>query len=181
MALTRLGPNQSINLASNVTGTLATGNGGTGATSFSPGKVLQVVTANKTSTNQLVTSSSYTDVTNLSCTITPSSASNYLFVTAQVQYQLFGNSSTTAPDGQLLLQDSSNNEFVEQNYYEYASANNYYFLSTAYFQHYYTPNSTSAITFKLRMKASAGRFAVFAEDETKTKKPTTLIAMEVAA
>ena len=33
MALTRLGLNQSINLSSNVTGTLATGNGGTGATS----------------------------------------------------------------------------------------------------------------------------------------------------
>lgn len=32
MALTRLGLNQSINLASNVTGTLATGNGGTGST-----------------------------------------------------------------------------------------------------------------------------------------------------
>tara|TARA_R100001440_G_scaffold38604_1_gene58243 strand:+ start:411 stop:989 length:579 start_codon:yes stop_codon:yes gene_type:complete len=37
MALTRLGLNQSINLASNVTGTLATGNGGTGATSFTAG------------------------------------------------------------------------------------------------------------------------------------------------
>jgi hypothetical protein len=33
MALTRLGLNQSINLASNVTGTLATGNGGTGLAS----------------------------------------------------------------------------------------------------------------------------------------------------
>ena len=32
MALTRLGPNQSINLATNTTGTLATGNGGTGST-----------------------------------------------------------------------------------------------------------------------------------------------------
>ena len=32
MALTRVGPNQSINLASNVTGTLPTGNGGTGST-----------------------------------------------------------------------------------------------------------------------------------------------------
>ena len=41
MALTRLGLNQSINLATNVTGTLATGNGGTGATSFAPGKILQ--------------------------------------------------------------------------------------------------------------------------------------------
>jgi len=33
MALTRLGPNQLLNLASNVTGTLPTANGGTGATS----------------------------------------------------------------------------------------------------------------------------------------------------
>jgi hypothetical protein len=38
MALTRLGLNQAVNLSSNVTGTLATGNGGTGATSFAPGK-----------------------------------------------------------------------------------------------------------------------------------------------
>ena len=40
MALTRIGLNQSINLASNVTGTLPTANGGTGATSFVKGKVL---------------------------------------------------------------------------------------------------------------------------------------------
>jgi len=50
MALTRLGLNQSINLASNVTGTLATGNGGTGATSFAPGKLVQVKRANITYT-----------------------------------------------------------------------------------------------------------------------------------
>ncbi len=50
MALTRLGPNQSINLTSNVTGTLATGNGGTGATSFAPGKLVQVKRANITYT-----------------------------------------------------------------------------------------------------------------------------------
>ena len=37
MALTRLGPNQAVNLASNVTGTLPTANGGTGATSFTAG------------------------------------------------------------------------------------------------------------------------------------------------
>ena len=33
MALTRLGPNQAINLASNTTGTLGVANGGTGLTS----------------------------------------------------------------------------------------------------------------------------------------------------
>ena len=42
MALTRLGPNQLLNLASNVTGTLPAANGGTGATSFKAGKIVQV-------------------------------------------------------------------------------------------------------------------------------------------
>jgi hypothetical protein len=52
MALTRLGLNQSINLASNVTGTLATGNGGTGATSYTAGITVAeewLLTSNKTS------------------------------------------------------------------------------------------------------------------------------------
>ena len=40
MALTRLGPNQAVNLASNVTGTLPVANGGTALTSgFTNGKV----------------------------------------------------------------------------------------------------------------------------------------------
>ena len=76
MALTRLGLNQSINLATNVTGTLATGNGGTGATSFAPGKILQVKHFS-TEVAASSTSSSYAD-TNLACTITPISASNIL-------------------------------------------------------------------------------------------------------
>jgi len=41
MALTRLGLNQAINLATNVTGTLATGNGGTGATRLLKLKLLK--------------------------------------------------------------------------------------------------------------------------------------------
>ena len=42
MAFTRLGPNQSVNLASNVTGTLPAANGGSGRTAVT-GNVLQVV------------------------------------------------------------------------------------------------------------------------------------------
>ena len=79
MALTRLGLNQSINLASNVTGTLPTGNGGTGTTSFAPGKVLQVqstLNGNDFST----TSTSFTDVTGMSLTITPSATSSKILL-----------------------------------------------------------------------------------------------------
>ena len=78
MALTRLGLNQSINLASNVTGTLATGNGGTGATSFAPGKVLQVQSSTKT-TESTTTNGSYVD-TGLQVNITPSSTSSKILV-----------------------------------------------------------------------------------------------------
>ena len=78
MALTRLGPN-TVNLTSAVTGTLPTANGGTGATSFSPGKVLQVVSTTKTSTFQ-TTSASMVDVTGFSAAITPSSTSNKIYV-----------------------------------------------------------------------------------------------------
>ena len=38
----------SIDLTSKVTGTLPTGNGGTGATSFSPGKIVQLQYTNNT-------------------------------------------------------------------------------------------------------------------------------------
>jgi hypothetical protein len=81
MALTRLGLNQAVNLATNVTGTLATGNGGTGATSFAPGKVLQVVSATSV-TSVSTTSSSYV-TTGLSASITPSATTSKIFITLQ--------------------------------------------------------------------------------------------------
>ena len=78
MALTRLGPNQSVNLASNVTGTLPAANGGTGATSFTAGKILQVVSAKKTDLFN-TSSTSFVDV-GLEATITPSATSSKISV-----------------------------------------------------------------------------------------------------
>ena len=53
MALTRLGPNQSLNLASNVTGTLPAANGGTGATSFTAGALNKISSATASSSASL--------------------------------------------------------------------------------------------------------------------------------
>ena len=80
MALTRLGPNQSINLATNVTGTLATGNGGTGATSFSPGKMSQQIITQTTSVTNC-TSTSFIDLTGMTASITPVSGSSTILFT----------------------------------------------------------------------------------------------------
>ena len=93
MALTRLGLNQSINLATNVTGTLATGNGGTGATSFSPGKILQVQHANFTGSNTAVTTDSLSP-TEVTDQITPSATGSKVLVVINLSCQMYENSGT---------------------------------------------------------------------------------------
>ena len=103
MALTRLGLNQSINLASNVTGTLPTANGGTGATSFSPGKVLQVLTFTVNSA-ETTNSNSFT-ATALLKAITPSSSSNKIFVVASGIIQSSGAATNSVVT---LYRDSTN-------------------------------------------------------------------------
>jgi len=67
-----------LNLAQGITGTLPTGNGGTGATSFAPGKVLQAVSSTL-STQTDTSSQSYAD-TGLNVDITPSSTSSKILV-----------------------------------------------------------------------------------------------------
>ena len=80
MAITRLGPNQSVNLASNVTGTLPTANGGTGATSFAAGKVLQSVNVYISSGDKTTTSSTFSDLSGVSLSITPSATSSKILL-----------------------------------------------------------------------------------------------------
>ena len=97
MALTRLGLNQAINLATNTTGTLGVANGGTGLTSGTAnqflkftgsttlasaadnGKIGQIVSANKTS-GQTISVDSYTAVTNLTVDITPTATSSTILI-----------------------------------------------------------------------------------------------------
>tara|TARA_R100000781_G_scaffold110665_1_gene76286 strand:- start:338 stop:814 length:477 start_codon:yes stop_codon:yes gene_type:complete len=144
------------------------------------GSVLQVVTANKTGSSQNSTSSTYADVTNLTANITPSSTSNYLLIMVQVSTQHFGNNATTDPNGRVKLTDGST-DFVETSYYHYVESNDKYHLGSHFMQHYYNPNTTSQVSLKLQMKAVAGRFGVFAEDDGATIRPTNITVMEIAA
>jgi len=91
MALTRLGLNQAINLATNVTGTLATGNGGTGATSFSPGKILQMQNARFTGSNTSVTTNSLS-ATEVTDQITPSATDSKILVMVNLSCAQYENS-----------------------------------------------------------------------------------------
>ena len=100
MALTRLGLNQAINLATNTTGTLAVANGGTGLTSgfingtTNVGKVSQIVTQAQTA-SQSITSSSFT-ATTTGTSITPVATSSKILVQVNMQVQLYSSSATLA-------------------------------------------------------------------------------------
>ncbi len=189
MALTRLGLNQSINLASNVTGTLATGNGGTGATSFAPGKFLQIQYTNY---NTAVSTSDQGYVTTgLTCAITPSATNSKIF--GMFKLQARGTSLTSSYEwGYSCKVDRSGGAsgtiFEEksgtgQSYSTYFISNagsvttniaqhsSFQFLDT-------THNTTSAITYTVFAKVMSGNQAVNFQNAT---FPSQFTLMEVAA
>ena len=174
MAITRLGPNNStnisgINLTSQVTGTLPTGNGGTGATSFSPGKVLQVVSVSTTS-SVATTSTSFVDI-NLSLNITPSATSSKIFVTYT------GSNETNGTGGNKLslqiLRDST--QIADATGIGSLGSENGIVISNA-LSVLDEPSTTSQITYKMQGKSDDGTVMVFNINGDKT----TITAFEIA-
>ena len=139
MALTRLGLNQSINLATNVTGTLATGNGGS--------KVGQVIQAT-TSSAVNVASTSFTD-TGLTVNITPTATSSKILV--QVNQNIVTDIDTTAANSKIkLLRDSTTAIEFANNIArtEAGGASSVKFGNLTTFSHLDSPSTTSQITYK---------------------------------
>ena len=152
MAITRLGPNQSVNLASNVTGTLPTANGGTGATSFAPGKVLQVVQG-RTPSADSITAQSFTD-TGITANITPSATSSKVLVIITASAKLTsGSSRNSAIGGVNILRDSTqiygggNNNSIGL---YFANTNNDNIWTMSGYSHLDSPSSTSSLTYKMQ-------------------------------
>jgi len=181
MALTRLGPNQSVNLATNTTGTLGVANGGTGLTSgttdqllkftgsttlassaIATGKVLQVQYDNKASTESTsnkATSGSYADV--LSVNITPTASSSTIAITAMIN-----TGASSSSDGNCilrLLRDStqiaggtasgSRISTTSGRGSENQGANSNLMQSVVWMD---TPNTTSQVTYKIQFAARGG-------------------------
>jgi len=145
------------------------------------GKVLQIVSAYKTDDNSLTTSSSSSDVSALTCLITPTAASSYVYVTANFVYQLDGNSSTTTPHGQVILLNNDDTVLAKNQFYENLSSNTHSAEGQGTLEAYYHTNTTSQISFNLAILASAGRLLVYGDDQTYTTKPTQITVMEIAA
>mgnify|MGYP003140308666 CR=1 FL=1 len=180
MALTRLGLNQSINLATNVTGTLATGNGGTGATSFTSGKLLQIVELTHTSND-------YTTATGFSTlfqqAITPSATSSKVLVIATLQYNLYGNGGSSFPSGSVQLLDNDDNTLAKS--FATASGNvstdqTDQWGSTLSMSVLDSPSTTSSHTYKISYKAGgSGRFGILGSSNQ--DKGTRLTLIEIGA
>ena len=94
MAITRLGG------ANAISGIIPVANGGTGASSFTKGKVLQVTQNTNTSHSHSVSGNTYTDITFNSVvfegTITPSSSSNKILILPSIPFRTVHNASNDA-------------------------------------------------------------------------------------
>ena len=142
MAITRIGG------ANAITGVIPVANGGTGATSFAPGKVLQVSNFVQTSSSQAFSSTSYADLTSVTVNITPSSTSNKILILANLQVKL----NNSEGYGMQFVRGSTSIYATPQTYSIYAEGiteiqniNSFNFLDS--------PSSTSQQTYKVQVRS----------------------------
>ena len=173
MALTTVsnaGLGGSIDLTAKVTGTLPVANGGTGATSFSPGKIGQVVTSNIDGSGLNTSSTSYV-TTGSSLAITPTATSSkvlILFTGLEMDNKVAGTVVyATIYNGVTNLASSDN--FL----YQYDTGRLAY---SGVIHHIHSPSSTSAQTYTLYVKCNSNTVS-FLEDSA----DATFTLMEILA
>lgn len=154
------------------TGTLLTAEGG---------KVLQIVRATDT-TNRSTTSTSFVDVTGMSVTITPKSATSSIIISAVFNPNV---TSTTAASRVAFYQitDSSNvaisgAQNIEWGVINATTAMAYSSYGGLNMQGYVTPGTTSPVTYKLRFSVNAASVTAFVQNATSTGQ---MFAIEVSA
>ncbi len=135
-----------IDVTKGITGTLPIANGGTGATSFSPGKIGQVVQATST-TQTYIASTTLTDTT-LTASITPTATNSKVLVMIS-QISATDRDSSTAWIKYKLVRDSTDiHEWSKIWWIEAGSVGavkNGGLTSLAYLD---SPSTTSSVTYK---------------------------------
>ena len=127
-----------------------------------PGHVIQVVDSRYDGTGsgqQSITSSSYVDVTGVTASITPSSSSSKIKVTMTYQAGVFNSGSGSAYGAVQIVRDSTA-IFAPANpqnmYVEGAGSGNMQYRLYQTLTIIDSPNTTSAVTYKLQAKLSSG-------------------------
>jgi len=172
MALTRLGLNQSINLATNTTGTLAVANGGTGLTSgtsgqflkftgsttvassaVDAGKVLQTVQHTFT-TEQNYNNSSY-EASFITGAITPSAASSKIFIMVET-VSANNDTANSYSKGRIYRGTTAIGNEIHYDRLD-SSGNSIYRYMPISLNYLDSPNTTSATTYTFyRLKQGGG-------------------------
>ena len=157
MALTRLGLNQAINLATNTTGTLAVANGGTGLTSgfvngtTNVGKVLQVLNA-VNGTVDATTSSTLAD-TSLTLNITPSATSSTILAVVKIN-AIYVRHEATSLDLALFRDSTQLVDFGGTEGYNTEEGTNDVGGTAGGITYLDSPSSTSQLTYKVKFASS---------------------------
>jgi hypothetical protein len=185
MAITRLGPN-TVNLTSAVTGTLPAANGGSGRTAVT-GNVLQVVSSLKTAAETISTDSDNgTNISGLSATITPSSTSSKIFITASVTYSMAGDTwgtlgCVTLARGSTLIGEGGNNQASQTTVGQNETSTQA--IVTAPITFLDSPSTTSATTYNVQIKNNLGGTQTMYVNATKNgsaRGSSTITVMEIA-
>ena len=159
------------------------------ATKFGAGTVLQVVSTSKTDTFSLSTGSTYTDITGLSVSITPSSASNKILV----MYNVSVGSNGTSGFAYTKLLRGSTSIFVGDTAGSRISASNggtsisSNVTSKHSIQFLDSPATTSATTYKIQAYAQVGTAQIYVNrsytdtDNTgSSREASSITVMEIA-
>jgi len=195
MALTRLGPNQAINLATNTTGTLGVANGGTGLTSgttdqilkftgsttlasstITTGKIGQVITDTEGSCQTSTSGTTYLN-TVFSIDITPSATSSKIYVT----FDCGGVYHSNGNGGNIRVRYNDDTTiFQTGDYTAYRGSSDIQIGSSIAVLH--SPNTTSQKNYKIQIRnrqSGSGEFYIGHPNNSSTMG--TFTCMEVLA
>jgi|TARA_Y100001963_G_C6579868_1_gene352890 hypothetical protein len=164
-----------IDVTKGITGILPVANGGTGASSFSAGKILQVL-GMKYGTQVQNNTETYAD-TGVTIDITPSATSSKIIVMCTINgiVKMAGNTS----NGLLfkLLRDSTS--LVGDLYSGYDGVSVVRYMSSISVNYLDSPSSTSALTYKMQFKNNVGATGV--QVQANGVPSSSIVVMEVGA
>ena len=156
--------------------------GGIGRSNMYTGAVLQVVSTTKTDTFSTA-SITFVDVTGLSVSITPTSATSKILVIATVPV---GHASSRVARVNLVRNSTTINQPTPSQTFS-ATKNGYIATgdttSSADFHYLDSPATTSSTTYKIQCCTNAGDFAMYVGNRTgqDMNSPSTITVMEIAA
>ena len=168
----------SIDLTAKVTGTLPAANGGTGVTSYAPGKVLQVQSTT-TSIAYTTTSSSWQEIANPSVSITPSATSSKIWVLGSFGYAKDGSGYLYVSFQRAISGGATTTNIIGETtggMTHTGQSNSEHMGST--FNWLDSPSTTSAITYKFNFRNYNNSSTITFNDATTA---ATLTVMEVGA